>query len=272
MFHQKTEIMVRSSNATANPAIPKVIKPWYSVWGERYAGNQPPFYDKTQLPWTKTLEDNWEIMRDELFALIEDSPERLQPYFINKTMAFPPRHWKTMGLYYWKYKIHRNCRRCPETMKIIRRIPNLTSFSVSVLEPGSNINPHQGDTDAIIRCHVGLVVPGRLPEIGFQVGGEIRSWEEGKALPFCDAITHTAWNHTDKRRLIINLDVMRPELAHRQNGICAHVLASSGLQMLYPKFSFLGRQKGYVRKGLYQALRLLFLLLLPLQRLSGIGR
>lgn len=250
----------------------KITQPWYSVWGDRYNGNQPPFYNREDLSWTKVMEDNWELMRDELLQLIEDKPDRLQPYFINKTMAFPPRQWKTMGLYFWRYKIHRNCRRCPETLKIIKSIKHISSFSISVLEAGSNINPHQGDTDAIIRCHLGLVVPGALPDLGFQVGSKIKTWEVGKCLPFCDAITHTAWNHTNKRRIIINFDVVRPEFIHKKNRICAHVLASSGIQMLYPKFPSLKNKSGYWRKTIYHLIRVMTLILLPLQRISGIGK
>lgn len=96
-------------------------------------------------------------MRDELIALAESHPKRLKPYFINKSMSFPPLHWKTMGLYFWKYTMHSNCRRCPQTVRILRRIPGMTSCSLSVLEPGANINPHQGDTDAIIRWKGGHI-------------------------------------------------------------------------------------------------------------------
>lgn len=250
----------------------KINKPWYSVWGKRYEGSQPPFYNKEELPWIKTLEDNWEIMKEELLQYLSKTPDGLQPYFINETMSFPPRQWKTMGLYYWKFRIHHVCKECPKTEAIIKQLPNCTSFSVSMLEPGSNINPHQGDTDAIIRCHIGLVVPGTLPDLGFQVGNEIRTWEEGKALPFCDAITHTAWNHTDKRRIILNLDIMRPELASQTNQVCAHVLASSAIQMLYPKFGFLRNQSGYLRKFIYHLIRICILVWLPIQRLGLFAR
>ena len=150
-------------------------------------------------------------------------------------------------------------------------MPGLTSFSINVLEPGSNINPHQGDTDAVVRCHVGLIVPGTLPNLGFQVGSEIRGWEEGKALPFCDAITHTAWNHTKKRRVILVLDVIRPKYFHEQDGVCAHVLASSVLQMLYPRLPFLANRSGYAKKIVYHFFRLAIRLVLPLQRAVGIS-
>jgi aspartyl/asparaginyl beta-hydroxylase (cupin superfamily) len=240
--------------------------PWYNEFGGRYAGNQPFFYERKDLPWIKVLEDNWEIFRDELVNLIESKPELLKPYFINESMSFPPRHWKTMGLYFWKFTMHANCRKCPETVRILKSIPGLTSFSLSVLEAGANINPHQGDTDAIYRCHVGLSIPADLPDCGFQVGTEIRPWEEGKALPFCDAQTHTAWNHTKERRLILIADVMRPEYINQQNWVCARVLASSVLQMLYERFPFFGRRTGYTKKILYTTLRLLILGVLPIQR------
>ncbi|PPL03099.1 aspartyl/asparaginyl beta-hydroxylase domain-containing protein [Parapedobacter indicus] len=249
------------------PSSPKkATDPWYNIFGGRYMGTEPAFYEREQLAWTKTFEDNWTIIRDEMTKLLADKPGRLKPYFINKSMSFPPRKWKTMGLYFWKYTMHRNCKRCPETVKILKSIPNLTSCSLSVLEPNANINPHQGDTDAIIRCHLGLLVPKGLPDCGFQVAGQIRRWEEGKILPFCDAHVHTAWNNSQHRRLVLIFDVMRPEFAHRQNEVCAHVLASSVMQMLYQQYAFLGRRPVWFKNLLYHAARIFIRLAIPIQR------
>lgn len=240
--------------------------PWYGIFGGRYSGDQPCFYDRADLPWTRILEENWQVMRDELLALSQEHPDRLRPYFINKSMSFPPRHWKTMGLYFWRYTMHANCARCPETVRVLRQIPGMTSCSLSVLEPGSNINPHQGDTDAIYRCHLGLEVPAGLPDCGFQVGPEIQAWEKGRTMPFCDAQTHTAWNQTDKQRLIMIVDVVRPEFMGQQNAICAHVLASSVIQMLYQSSPLLNRLPGVVKRGLYGMLRRVIQIYLPVQR------
>lgn len=249
----------------------KKVEPWYSIFGGRYKGDHPSFYDKDQLEWTKILEDNWQVIHDELLGLIEESPERLQPYNINKSMSFPPQRWKTMGLIFWNMRNHKNCRRCPETMKILKTLPGCTSASLSILEPQSNINPHQGDTDAVIRCHMGLEIPGSLPECGFQVDENITEWQEGVTLPFCDAQTHTAWNHTDERRYVMILDVMRPEFQSRKNEICAHVLASAAIQILYQEFDFLRRRKRYVKKILYHVMRISFFVFLPFQRISFRG-
>ena len=230
-------------------------------------GGQPFFYERQDLPWTKVIEDNWQVIRDEVLGLMLEKPQNLRPYFINKSMSFPPKRWKTMGIYFWKFVIRENYKKCPETVRILKTIPGLTSFSLSVLEAGSNINPHQGDTDAIIRCHVGIDIPGHLPDCGFQVGKEIRPWENGITLPFCDAHTHTARNNTDRKRIILILDVMRSEFVKKENGICAHVVASSVLQMLYQSYPFLGRRSGYFKKALYHTSRIMILGFLPVQRL-----
>ena len=252
------------SGALASAAAP--AQPWYNLFGGRYNRGQPFFYEREDLPWTKTLEENTEVIRREMLALLEQDAKSLKPYFINKAMSFPPRHWKTMGLLFWNLRMHKNCARCPETTRILESIPNLTAGSLSVLEPGSNINPHQGDTDAIIRCHLGLVIPGKLPECGFQVGTEVRPWEEGKSLPFCDAHTHWAWNQTTERRMILIVDVVRPEYARMKNAVCANVLASSLLQMLYQAFPWLNKTPGRIKALLYFLSRTAIRGFLPIQR------
>jgi aspartyl/asparaginyl beta-hydroxylase (cupin superfamily) len=240
-------------------------KPWYMIDGGRYPGEDPYFYDPAQYPWVRTLEENWDVIRRELDSLLEESGDRLKPYF-NRSMAWPPRQWKTLGFYFWGLKLHRNCKGCPNITRILDSIPGLTAGSLSVLEAGANINPHQGDTNAIIRAHLGLRVPSALPDCGFQVGKEIRPWEEGKMLLFCDAHTHTAWNHSGERRMVLIVDVMLPEFAGQEGAICSHVLASSLLQRVYQRFAWLNRLPGRVHSGLHSVLRGAIRVLLPVQR------
>lgn len=243
------------------------IAPWYAIGGGRYAGNEPAFFDPADFPWVATLEDNWQVFRDELLAMARQG-EHLQPYFL-RAMAFPPGGWKTMGLYFWGLRMHRNCRACPRSTAILERIPHLVSASLSVLEPGANINPHQGDTNAVVRVHLALSVPAGLPQCGFRVLDDIRPWREGKTLLFCDAHSHTVWNQTDRRRLILLLDIMRPEFVPQKGHICANVLASIGLQMLYQRFPALNRLSNATRLALQAVLRTAIRALAPLQRRLG---
>lgn len=94
----------------------------------------------------------------------------------------------------------------------------------------------------------------------------LQPFQEGKALPFCDAQTHTAWNHCKARRLIMIVDVVRPEFRHQQKGICTHVLASSVIQMTYQAMPFLNAWLGFVKHAFYAAIRIGVLAYLPLQR------
>lgn len=238
---------------------------WYMVYGGRFLGSEPRFYNPDDFPWVKTFEQNATVILDELRELLAKDADRLQPYF-NNVMVFPPKHWKSIGFYFWGLTLHRNCRKCPRIHKVLKSIPHLTAASLSVLEPMSNINPHQGDTNAIVRGHLGLVIPAGLPDCGFQVCDEIRGWEEGKMLLFCDAHTHTAWNQTAQRRLIMIIDVMRPEFASRTDAICSHVLASIGLQMAYQRLKFLNSLPGRMKFVLHFLMRTVLRVVLPLQR------
>jgi aspartyl/asparaginyl beta-hydroxylase (cupin superfamily) len=198
------------------------LQPWYYADGQPYPMNDPAYFDPKDYPWVAQLESQWEVIRDELEALLQANGDSLVPYF-NPNLVSSPNAWKTYALFFWKLKFWNNCRKCPTTTKILESIPYMVGASFSMLEPNSAVTPHNGDTNAIARCHMGLAIPAGLPECGFQVNGEKRAWENGKLMLFCDAHVHTAFNNTDQRRFVLILDVMRPEYASQTNAVCWRV-------------------------------------------------
>lgn len=238
---------------------------WYSIRGIRYGGEMPHFFDPKDFPWVEHLREHREVILEELSALMALDDKALQPYF-NQGLVHPRRSWKSMGFYFWSLRMHRNCEACPRIAALLDSIPHLTAASLSVLEPHANINPHHGDTDAIVRGHLGLVIPAGLPDCGFQVGPEIRAWKEGEVLLFCDAHIHTAWNNTDQRRLLFLFDVMRPEFVGQTRSVCANVLASITLQWVYQRLRWLERSSGRVHHLLHGVLRGILRGVLPVQR------
>lgn len=106
--------------------------------------------------------------------------------------------WKSLSLYVYFLKSRSVCRSFPVTDSIVSQIPGMCGASISVLEGKSKIFPHIGDTDGIIRYHLGLRVPAGLPELGFQVKSEMRAWGNGEVLSFCTVHRHKAWNNTDQ--------------------------------------------------------------------------
>mmetsp|Transcript_22759 Transcript_22759/g.52152 ORF Transcript_22759/g.52152 Transcript_22759/m.52152 type:complete len:109 (+) Transcript_22759:901-1227(+) len=61
--------------------------------------------------------------------------------------------------------------------------------------------PHCGPMNLRLRIHLPLLVPrnseGNLnASCGIRVGGQVREWEEGKAIVLDDAYEHEVWNKT----------------------------------------------------------------------------
>jgi aspartate beta-hydroxylase len=100
---------------------------------------------------------------------------------------------------------------CPRTAEIIDRIePMLTATGevfFSLLHPGVVLPPHHDDSNAKLTVHLPLVVP---PDCAIVVGGERRTWVEGKCLAFDDTFVHEAWNRGDRVRICLLLDVWHP--------------------------------------------------------------
>jgi ornithine lipid ester-linked acyl 2-hydroxylase len=217
------------------------VEPWFFHDGGPFKGREPFYFDTSRFPWVERIESQWTVIRDELMVLVGERENSLVPYAIDG-LTSKPNHWKTFGLMFWKVPSRENCRKCPKTWGLLSSIPNVLAGSFNLLEPGTTIKPHHGDTNAIIRCHLGLVIPGPAPQCAFRVGAEVRGWQEGKILMFCDAHVHTGWNNTEGRRYIMVIDIMRPEYAARTKSICSRVLAYLNLELAYQRREWLRRR------------------------------
>jgi len=204
---------------------------WFADSTRPFLGPEPFFYEPGEFDWVRMVEARWQVIRDELAAFVgardgqQDPAQGLVPY-MDVTMASRRNQWKTLGLMFWTLRSRNHCRKFPRTWEILKRIPNITGASFNLLEARTTIRPHIGNTNAIIRCHLGLSIPDSVPRCGFRVGSEMRSWQEGKLLMFCDAHEHTAWNNTGEQRYILVIDIMRKEFGHKTLATSSRVLAS----------------------------------------------
>lgn len=141
----------------------------------------PYYFNPKDFDWVPEVESQWRIIRKELDDYLDG--QVLEPYFGDNLMS-RKQCWRVLGLKFWGLDHADNQKYFPKTMEIMNKIPGLSLVAFSQIEAGGAITPHNGDTNANVRCHMGLVVPGKLPEIGFQVGNEKRNWEEGKVFRF----------------------------------------------------------------------------------------
>lgn len=215
-------------------------RPWLSDSCRPYPPDMPYFIDPFAWPEVKRIEENWTIIRDELLEAVKRENTGMEPYKdLSKTDK--KASWSTAGLVYWTVRSPENIARFPKTWVLFKDIPNLTSCSLHRLSPHSTIKPHIGDTDAMARFHIGLVVPAGLPRCGFRCGPDRKGWVEGKALCFNDAREHTAWNNTDDDRYIISFDLMYPEYFQMRHWIGAQVVGKINAEVLYQHKPWLKR-------------------------------
>lgn len=172
-----------------------------------------PFIDPQQLSWTAELEANWQAIRQELDEILKHATELPSFQDISPDQAYNISQdslWKTYFLYGYGIKTEENCRRCPETTRLIEGIPGMKTAFFSILLPGKHIPEHRGPYKGVIRCLLGLKVPEPREKCRLRVANEIRHWEEGKAMIFDDSFPHEAWNETEGIRVVLFLDVVRP--------------------------------------------------------------
>ncbi len=163
-------------------------------------------------PWARTLEANWTTIRRELDEVLREratmpSMQELSPY---QDRIVTGRVWKAFVFRAYGMRFSENCRRCPETAKLIDAIPGVEVAFFSVLEPGAHLAAHRGAYKGLVRTHLGLMVPEPREQVRMRVGAETIVWEEGRAVTFDDTYRHEVWNDTDGVRVVLLIDTPRP--------------------------------------------------------------
>ncbi len=237
---------------------------WYSYTLEPYLLEEEAFYDKKNFEWSAELEENFKVIQKEVLAFVEQN--ELLPYF-NKSLISKPNSWNTEGLLFWGYFFKKKHSYFKNTWKVAKKIPGIVSFSISELDANSKIKPHNGDTNAIMRAHFPITVPSGLPECSFTVNGETRPWEEGKILLFNDAQIHEAQNLTNKKRLVLLIDIIRPEFLHLKYDICGKVLNGLAWQWITQMYPGIRSYPLWIKKLLWSTIRGISRTILRMNRL-----
>jgi beta-hydroxylase len=170
------------------------------------------FFDAAGFPWILRVEAEWQTIAAELRGLLIFDPARIPSF---QDLSYEQRvltegdHWKTFFFFAYGHRIESNCRKCPETARIVQFIPGMRTAMFSILAPGKRLPAHRGLYKGVLRYHLGLIVPAPS-KCGIRVGNDIRRWEEGKSLVFDDSHVHEAWNQSDLPRVVLFVDFLRP--------------------------------------------------------------
>jgi len=180
------------------------------TWGSK-VGN-PAFFTPDQFSWVQPLEANWSVIRRELDAMLKfrETLPNFQDISTDQRALTTDDHWKTLFFYAYGIKAEGNCKRCPETTRLVEAVPGMTTALFSIISAGKHIPAHRGPFKGVLRYHLGLLVPEPRDRCRIRVGTEVRHWEEGRSLVFDDTYEHEVWNDTEGLRAVLFLDVVRP--------------------------------------------------------------
>ncbi len=242
---------------------------FYYVTPEWYKGSEPGFYDVEQLPGTKVLRENYAAIRREIVAFYEARGAEITANFT--PYAYEEQGWRTINLYSYFLRYEENCRKFPVVDSVVRQIPGMCLAQIAVLDPKTRIKAHFGDTNVIVRSHLGIVVPGDLPDIGIQVRRERKCWQEGDVLALQIANRHYAWNFTDRHRIVLVVDTFRPEYMDRRYAIAGNVLAAIAMKWVATKVPATKRIPRWLARAIHKPLGLVFRTQLWVQRTFGVG-
>jgi len=172
----------------------------------------PPIYDNSTFPWAAEVEQEWEEIRKELDQVMKRRNElpSFHEIMSEVTTITQDNQWKTYFLAGCGIASEENCRRCPETARILKKIPGMKTAFFSILSPQKHIPPHRGPYNGVLRYHLGLKVPEPKDKCRIRINKEITHWSEGESLIFDDSFNHEVWNDTNGHRAVLFVDFERP--------------------------------------------------------------
>ncbi|HJY85011.1 MAG TPA: aspartyl/asparaginyl beta-hydroxylase domain-containing protein, partial [Candidatus Binatia bacterium] len=171
-----------------------------------------PVLDSPLFPWTVGLEAQWQAVRAELETLLQhrEALPLFQDIASDQYGISADDKWRAFAFYGFGYRSENNSRFCPQTARLLDRVPGIENAFFSILSPGKVIPSHRGVTKGLIRCHLGLIVPPE-PERCFMDIGDMRcTWQEGRLLLFDDTYPHAVQNNTAHERVVLLFDFLRP--------------------------------------------------------------
>jgi beta-hydroxylase len=177
-----------------------------------FEGPNDAVLDPAAFPWLPLLELEWRTIRAELDRVLtrKDELPGFQDILADVALVTRDNGWKSFLFVGVGTRSKRNIALCPPTWRILQRVPGLSTAMFSIFEPGKHLAPHHGPYNGVLRLHLGLIVPDTSDAVAIRVGSQLCHWHEGKALVFDDSYEHEAWNRSDRLRVVLFADFVRP--------------------------------------------------------------
>jgi aspartate beta-hydroxylase len=175
---------------------------------------RPTFFDIKQTnSGLNAVTQAYPVIRRELDNLLARSSALPEYHDIDagehKISNTTPKKWTVFMLEIMGHKPAANRAWCPETCRVLERVPNMIQAFFSILDPGKSVPEHEGPYLGYLRYHLALRVPRENPP-KLVVNGQDYVWKEGEAVLFDDSWPHSVVNSSNETRAVLIVDVRRP--------------------------------------------------------------
>lgn len=143
-----------------------------------------PFLSASSFPQLRVLRDNWKTIRDEALALHSDgkidyNADQQDLAFV----SFKRLGWKRFHMKWYGDFLPSALERCPNTVELLRSIPDVNSAAFTLLPPGGKLGRHRDPFASSMRYHLGLVCP-KTEGCRIWVDGQEYTWRDGEDIVF----------------------------------------------------------------------------------------
>ena len=159
-------------------------------------------------PNVETLRAAYPIIRQEALAAVEASKSIQRDMFFT-TIADDG--WKRFYIKWYGPPDPLAVKTCPRTVELLQTMPEVHLGMFSILLPGSRIPHHFGPARMCLRYHMGISVPAPGKDCFIVVRGDQYHWRDGEDVMFDDTMTHHVANNSDQTRVVLFLDIERPQ-------------------------------------------------------------
>lgn len=163
-------------------------------------------------PCLSELEANWEAIRDELLSFVSKGTGMCNVHTVGGDELNKESKWKLAMIFGYGKPMDEVKSFFPTTLSILTKLPEVQNAAFSLLKAGGSIPPHYGSTASILRYHLALIVPDDGKHSWLTVDGVNIPWGEGKGILFDDTFEHSARNGAAEDRVVLIVDIFRPNL------------------------------------------------------------
>jgi beta-hydroxylase len=199
-----------------------------------------PILPLSMFPEHKILEQHTDDMAQEIQTFLHNyrAPSANESSSITFGDSFSDDGWKLVILKFYNKNYPLVQSRFPKTMQCLNQCGDKVRIAMfSILLPHHRIAPHVGPFRGSMRYHLGLEIPKDRKNCFIEIHGNKYHWMRSDSLLFDDTYVHQVYNNTQERRIILFLDIQRPEhsltprMAWVNNMVCNSFLIHSLSQL-----------------------------------------